>query len=88
MPSLTAPVPTRTYSQDEALEASRKYFNGDDLAASVWLNKYALKDSQGKLYEKTPADMHRRIAAELGPWKELAVYGEPAGYPVLQSGSG
>ncbi len=65
MSTLTAPVPTRTYSQDEALKASRTYFNGDDLAASVWLNKYALKDSEGRLYEKTPDDMHRRIAAEL-----------------------
>lgn len=64
MPTLTAPVPTRTYSQEEALEASRNYFNGDDLAASVWLNKYALKDSQGNLYERTPDDMHRRIARE------------------------
>ncbi len=65
MSSLTALAPTRTYSQAEALAASRNYFNGDDLAASVWLNKYALKDSQGNLYEHTPDDMHRRIAAEL-----------------------
>jgi len=55
----------QTYTREEALEASLKYFNGDTLAAEVWINKYALKDSQGKLYEKTPDDMHRRIAKEL-----------------------
>ena len=54
-----------TYSQDEAYEASLRYFGGDSLAARVWLNKYALKDSDGNLYEKTPMDMHKRIAAEL-----------------------
>lgn len=56
---------TVTYTQDEAFEATLKYFNGDDLAARVWLNKYALKDSYGKLYERTPDDMHRRIASEI-----------------------
>ncbi len=54
-----------TYTQDEAFEASLKYFKGDDLAARVWLNKYALKDSVGTIYEKTPDDMHRRIASEI-----------------------
>ncbi|MFV0571100.1 MAG: adenosylcobalamin-dependent ribonucleoside-diphosphate reductase [Xanthomarina gelatinilytica] len=54
-----------TYSQDDAFEASVKYFNGDDLAARVWINKYALKDSDGNLYELTPNDMHRRIAKEI-----------------------
>jgi ribonucleoside-diphosphate reductase alpha chain len=54
-----------TYSHDEAIEASIKYFNGDELAARVWANKYALKDSFGNLYEKTPDDMHRRIAREI-----------------------
>ncbi len=49
----------------EALKASIDYFNGDELAASVFLNKYALKDSYGNLYEATPADMHRRLAKEL-----------------------
>ncbi|MGF7231553.1 adenosylcobalamin-dependent ribonucleoside-diphosphate reductase [Arachidicoccus sp.] len=53
------------YTQEQALEASLAYFNGDDLAARVWINKYALKDSYGRLYEKTPDDMHRRIASEL-----------------------
>ncbi|WP_370099385.1 adenosylcobalamin-dependent ribonucleoside-diphosphate reductase [Xanthomarina gelatinilytica] len=57
-------LPT-TYSQDDAFEASVKYFNGDDLAARVWINKYALKDSEGNLYELTPNDMHRRIAKDI-----------------------
>lgn len=55
----------KTYSQDEAYEASLKYFKGDDLAARVWVNKYALKDSFGNLYELTPDDMHRRLASEI-----------------------
>ncbi len=55
----------KTIHQKEAYEASLKYFKGDELAASVWLNKYALKDSFGNLYEKTPDDMHRRISKEL-----------------------
>ncbi|MDE6263637.1 MAG: hypothetical protein K2M11_00680, partial [Paramuribaculum sp.] len=54
-----------TYSHDEANEASLKYFDGDELAARVWVSKYALKDSYGNLYEKTPADMHRRLAREI-----------------------
>jgi len=60
--TLTKP---KTYTQDEAFEASVKYFNGDDLAARVWINKYALKDSQGNIYELTPNDMHKRIAKEI-----------------------
>ncbi|MDP2337920.1 MAG: adenosylcobalamin-dependent ribonucleoside-diphosphate reductase [Bacteroidota bacterium] len=55
----------KTYSQDEAFQASIKYFMGDDLAARVWVNKYALKDSYGNLYELTPDDMHRRLASEI-----------------------
>lgn len=55
----------KTYSQDEAFQASLKYFKGDDLAARVWVNKYALKDSFGHLYELTPDDMHRRLASEI-----------------------
>lgn len=54
-----------TYSHDEAVEASIKYFKGDELAARVWANKYALKDSYGNMYEKTPDDMHRRLASEI-----------------------
>ena len=46
----------------EALKESVKYFKGDELAASVWVNKYAMKDSYGNLYEKSPVDMHWRLA--------------------------
>src|SRR4030042_5614404 len=53
------------YSHDDAVEASVRYFRGDELAARVWANKYALKDSFGNLYEKTPDDMHRRLAREI-----------------------
>ena len=53
------------FSHDEAVAASREYFKGDDLAARVWANKYALKDSFGNLFEKTPDDMHRRLASEI-----------------------
>lgn len=60
-----AKTPPKTYSQDEAFNASLSYFNQDDLAARVWLNKYALKDSEGNIYELTPNDMHQRIAKEL-----------------------
>jgi len=55
----------KTYSQNEAFEASLDYFKGDDLAARVWVNKYALKDSFGHLFELTPDDMHRRLASEI-----------------------
>jgi ribonucleoside-diphosphate reductase alpha chain len=53
------------YSHEEAVDASIRYFNGDELAARVWANKYALKDSFGNLYEKTPDDMHHRLAREI-----------------------
>ena len=55
----------KTYSYDEAFEASLKYFGGDELAARVWVNKYAMKDSFGTIYEKSPEDMHWRIANEI-----------------------
>ena len=55
----------KTYRYEEALKASVEYFGGDELAASVWVNKYALKDSYGHIYERTPDDMHRRIASEI-----------------------
>ncbi|APS40770.1 adenosylcobalamin-dependent ribonucleoside-diphosphate reductase [Salegentibacter sp. T436] len=61
----TTTAAPKTYSQDEAFKASLDYFKGDDLAARVWVNKYALKDSQGNIYELTPNDMHRRIAKEI-----------------------
>lgn len=56
---------TKIYGHQEAFDATLEYFKGDDLAARVWLNKYALKDSEGNIYEKTPNDMHRRIASEI-----------------------
>ena len=59
------PIPQKTYTQDEAFKAALHYFNNDDLAARVWLNKYALKDSEGHIYELTPNDMHTRIAKEI-----------------------
>ena len=72
-PSATVPKPpvysngkaAKTYTHEEALKASVEYFEGDELAASVWVNKYALKDSFGRIYEKTPDHMHKRIAREL-----------------------
>jgi ribonucleoside-diphosphate reductase alpha chain len=65
MPEKIVQIPRKTYSQEEALEASLAYFKGDGLAAQVWLNKYALKDSEGNIYERTPDDMHHRIAKEI-----------------------
>ena len=55
----------RTYSYDEAFKASLEYFDGDELAARVWVNKYAMKDSFGHIFEQSPDDMHRRLATEL-----------------------
>ena len=54
-----------TYSYEEAYQASLAYFGGDELAARVWVNKYAMKDSFGNIYEKSPEDMHWRIAREI-----------------------
>ncbi|MFI2743141.1 adenosylcobalamin-dependent ribonucleoside-diphosphate reductase [Zhouia sp. PK063] len=65
MQTVKTSIPTKTYTQEEAFQASLEYFNGDDLAARVWVNKYALKDSDGNIYELTPNDMHRRIAKEI-----------------------
>ena len=72
-----------TYNYQEAYEASLKYFNGDELAARVWVSKYALKDSDGNIYEQTPTDMHHRIAGEIArieakypnPMSEQEVFG-------------
>ncbi|MBM6865123.1 adenosylcobalamin-dependent ribonucleoside-diphosphate reductase [Bacteroides caecigallinarum] len=55
----------KTYSYNEAYEASLEYFKGDELAARVWVNKYAVKDSFGNIYEKSPRDMHWRLANEV-----------------------
>lgn len=54
-----------TYSYEEAFQATLAYFDGDELAARVWVNKYAMKDSFGNIFEKSPADMHHRLAAEM-----------------------
>lgn len=56
---------SKHYSYDEAYDATLKYFGGDELAARVWVSKYALKDSFGNIYELTPDDMHHRIASEI-----------------------
>jgi ribonucleoside-diphosphate reductase alpha chain len=58
------------YTNDEAFQAALKYFKGDELAARVWVNKYALKDSDGNLYELTPDDMHWRLAREVARIEE------------------
>ncbi len=58
-------VNRKTYTFDEAFNASLDYFAGDELAAKVWVNKYALKDAFGNIYEKSPVDMHRRLANEI-----------------------
>ena len=58
-------VKSQTFTYEEAVAGAIEYFNGDELAANVWINKYALKDSMGNIYEKTPDDMHRRIAKEI-----------------------
>ncbi|MFW5830710.1 MAG: adenosylcobalamin-dependent ribonucleoside-diphosphate reductase [Prolixibacteraceae bacterium] len=72
----------KIYTQEEAVKASYEYFKGDDLAAKVWVNKYALKDSFGNIFELTPDDMHRRIAKEIAriekrypnPFSEQEIY--------------
>ncbi len=61
----TVEHPKGTYTHAEVLQAAKAYFNGDELAASVWLNKYALKDAHGYIYELSPTQMHRRLAKEM-----------------------
>ena len=56
---------SKSYTYDEAFQSSLEYFKGDELAARVWVNKYALKDSFGNIYEKNPEDMHMRLASEI-----------------------
>lgn len=73
----------KVYKYDEVYEASLEYFKGDELAARVWSSKYALKDSDGNIYELTPDDMHHRIAGEIArieqkypnPMSEEEIYG-------------
>lgn len=93
----------KTYTYDEAFEASLRYFDGDELAARVWVNKYAMKDSFGNIYEKSPEDMHRRIAGEIArienkyaePMPEDEIFGLldhfryiiPAGSPMTGIGN-
>jgi len=72
----------KTYTFEEAVKESTKYFNGDELAANVWVNKYALKDSFGNIYESNPDQMHKRISKEVAriekkyknPMSEKEVY--------------
>ena len=76
-------VKQKTYTFDEAFKSSKEYFGGDELAAKVWANKYALKDSYGNLFEKNPSEMHKRLAKEIGrienryanPMSEEKIYG-------------
>ncbi len=94
----------QTYTYDEAFAASLQYFGGDELAARVWVNKYAMKDSFGNIYEKSPSDMHHRIAREIAriekkyanPMDEAEIFGLldhfryiiPAGSPMTGIGNG
>ena len=55
----------QTYTYEEAYDASLQYFGGDELAARVWVNKYAMKDGFGNIFEKSPEQMHWRIANEI-----------------------
>lgn len=72
----------KTYAFEDAFKESQKYFKGDDLAARVWVSKYALKDSADNIYEKSPDEMHKRLAKEIGriesnyknPMKEEEIY--------------
>jgi ribonucleoside-diphosphate reductase alpha chain len=68
--TFTARTGKKIYSQEEAFQASVTYFKGDELAARVWVNKYALKDSFGNIFELTPDDMHRRLAKEIARIEE------------------
>ena len=56
----------KTYQYEQVLEAAVAYFNGDELAGTTWMNKYAMKNKQGEFVEQTPDDMHRRMAKEFG----------------------
>lgn len=64
METLEKPVRTQVYSYNEVLKQALKYFGGDELAATTWINKYAVKDKNGNFLEQTPDDMHRRMARE------------------------
>jgi ribonucleoside-diphosphate reductase alpha chain len=72
-----------TYTREQSVNASIKYFNGDTLAADVWVNKYALKDSDGNIYELTPDDMHIRLAKEI--YRIESKYANPMSYELILS---
>jgi len=55
----------QVYSNEDVKKKATEYFKGDELAGNVWMNKYALKDSKGNLYEQTPEEMHWRLAGEI-----------------------
>ena len=76
----------KTYNFDEALASSKEYFRGDELSASVWVSKYALKDSDGNIYELNPDMMHHRIAAEFARIEDNYPNGmsEPEIYELLK----
>ena len=92
-----------TYTYDEALKASSEYFASDELAARVWVDKYAMKDAEGHIFERSPRDMHHRLAAELAraekrypnPLSEDEIFGlldhfryvVPAGSPMTGIGN-
>jgi ribonucleoside-diphosphate reductase alpha chain len=83
----SAPKPElKKYTYEEALKSSVDYFKGDELAAQVWLNKYALKDSYGNIYELNPDHMHRRMAREIArvEAKYPKAYSEEEIYSVLK----
>ena len=65
MSKAAKPVAPQKVEYNDAVAESKKYFDGDDLAATVWVSKYALKDSFGNIYEKSPREMHERIASEI-----------------------
>lgn len=64
---------TMKFTNEEAFEGALAYFKGDELAARVWVSKYALKDSEGNIYERSPEQMHERIAAEIARVEEKYV---------------
>lgn len=69
------------FTSEEVYKSALEYFKGDDLAATVWLTKYALKDSMGNIYEKSPEDMHKRIAMEIARIEEK--YANPLSYTEI-----
>lgn len=97
------PIQLESFNHAEVLESATQYFKGDTLAAGVWMNKYALKNSEGKIFERTPDEMHRRIASEIArvekkyphPLSEETIYNLlkdfkyviPAGSPMAGIGN-